>query len=59
MQSGLPPNWHGVIRCGCMASAGMAAVAAHRLPGGLRVGAIFDTSLRIGRAIRNRREAVA
>jgi MoaA/NifB/PqqE/SkfB family radical SAM enzyme len=46
-------------QCGCMASAGMAAVAAHRLPGGLRVGAIFDTSLRIGRAIRNRREAVA
>ena len=46
-------------QCGCIASAGLAAVAAHRLPGGLRVGAIFDTSLRIGRAIRNRREAVA
>ena len=46
-------------QCGCMASAGLAAVAAHRLPGGLRLGAIFDTSLRIGRAIRNRREAVA
>jgi MoaA/NifB/PqqE/SkfB family radical SAM enzyme len=45
--------------CGCMASAGLAAVAAHRLPGGLRVGAIFGASLRIGRAMRNRREAVA
>jgi MoaA/NifB/PqqE/SkfB family radical SAM enzyme len=46
-------------QCGCIASAGLAAVAAHRLPGGLRVGAIFDTSLRIGRAMRTRREAVA
>jgi len=46
-------------QCGCIASAGLAAVAAHRLPGGLRVGAIFDTSLRIGRTLRHRREAVA
>ena len=46
-------------QCGCMASAGLAAVAAHRLPGGLRVGAIFETSLRIGRAMRSGREAVA
>jgi sulfatase maturation enzyme AslB (radical SAM superfamily) len=46
-------------QCGCAASAGLAAVAAHRLPGGLRVGAIFDASLRVGRAMRNRREAVA
>jgi MoaA/NifB/PqqE/SkfB family radical SAM enzyme len=46
-------------QCGCAASAGLAAVAAHRLPGGLRVGAIFDASLRVGRAIRERREAVA
>ena len=46
-------------QCGCIASAGLAAVAAHRLPGGLRVGAIFETSLRVGRAIRNRRKAVA
>jgi MoaA/NifB/PqqE/SkfB family radical SAM enzyme len=46
-------------QCGCIASAGLAAVAAHRLPGGLRVGAIFEASLRVGRAMRNRREAVA
>ena len=35
--------------CGCIASAGLDAVARHRLPGGLRVGAIFEQSLRIGR----------
>ena len=46
-------------QCGCAASAGLAAVAAHRLPGGLRVGAIFDASLRVGRTMRNRRQAAA
>jgi MoaA/NifB/PqqE/SkfB family radical SAM enzyme len=46
-------------QCGCIASAGLAAVAAHRLPGGLRVGAIFEASQRVGRAVRARREAVA
>ena len=46
-------------QCGCAASAGLSAVAAHRLPGGLRVGAVFDASLRVGRAMRNRRQAVA
>jgi MoaA/NifB/PqqE/SkfB family radical SAM enzyme len=44
-------------QCGCIASAGLKAVAAHRLPGGLRVGAIFEHSLRIGRAMRARRAA--
>jgi MoaA/NifB/PqqE/SkfB family radical SAM enzyme len=38
--------------CGCIASAGLGAVARHRLPGGLRVGAIFERSLTIGRAVR-------
>jgi len=38
--------------CGCIASAGLAAVGRHRLPGGIRVGAIFDRSLRIGEAVR-------
>ena len=38
--------------CGCIASAGLAAVGRHRLPGGIRVGAIFDRSLRVGRAVR-------
>ena len=46
-------------QCGCIASAGLAAVAEHRLPGGVRVGAIFDASLRVGRSMRSRREAVA
>lgn len=36
--------------CGCIASAGLAAVGAHRLPGGIRVGAVFDASLQVGRA---------
>jgi MoaA/NifB/PqqE/SkfB family radical SAM enzyme len=44
-------------QCGCIASAGLKAVAAHRLPGGLRVGAVFETSLKIGRALAARRVA--
>jgi hypothetical protein len=36
--------------CGCIASMGMAAIAAHKLGGLVRVGAIFDASLKIGRA---------
>ena len=32
--------------CGCIASAGLGAIARHRLPGGLRVGAIFEHSLK-------------
>jgi MoaA/NifB/PqqE/SkfB family radical SAM enzyme len=42
-------------QCGCMASAGLMAVAAHRLPGGLRVGTIFESSMRIGNALAARR----
>jgi MoaA/NifB/PqqE/SkfB family radical SAM enzyme len=38
--------------CGCIASAGLKAVGRHRLPGGLRVGALFDASLRVGRTVR-------
>jgi MoaA/NifB/PqqE/SkfB family radical SAM enzyme len=38
--------------CGCIASAGLAAVGRHRLPGGLRVGAIFEGSLQVGRTVR-------
>ena len=44
--------------CGCIASAGLGAVARHRLPGGLRVGAIFEQSLKIGRGVRRLRSAV-
>jgi sulfatase maturation enzyme AslB (radical SAM superfamily) len=46
-------------QCGCIASAGLKAVGAHRLPGGIRVGTLFETSLKIGRKISTRREAVA
>ncbi|PWT85341.1 MAG: radical SAM protein [Blastocatellia bacterium] len=43
--------------CGCMASAGLAAVARHQLLGVIPVGAIFRSSLRVGRyaaAVRER-----
>src|SRR6185437_1840997 len=36
--------------CGCIASMGLAAVAAHKLGGIVPVGAIFRASIRIGRA---------
>ena len=42
--------------CGCIASAGLKAVARHRLRGGLRVGAIFENSLKVGNTIRGWRE---
>jgi sulfatase maturation enzyme AslB (radical SAM superfamily) len=38
--------------CGCIASAGLKAVAGHTLRGGLRVGAIFQASLKVGNAVR-------
>ena len=44
-------------QCGCIASAGLAAVGAHRLPGGIRIGAIFETSRKIGQRMRERRES--
>jgi MoaA/NifB/PqqE/SkfB family radical SAM enzyme len=46
-------------QCGCIASAGLKAVGAHRIVGGVRVGAIFEKSFKIGRALRDRREAIA
>jgi MoaA/NifB/PqqE/SkfB family radical SAM enzyme len=45
--------------CGCLASAALGAIARHRLPGGLRVGAIFERSLRIGRQVRRIRSGAA
>ena len=45
--------------CGCMASAALAAVGRHKVPGGLRVGAVFDASFRIGAQVKAIREAVA
>src|SRR5688572_2930292 len=38
--------------CGCIASAGLGAVGRHRLAGGIRVGAIFEHSLRVGQSVR-------
>jgi MoaA/NifB/PqqE/SkfB family radical SAM enzyme len=46
-------------QCGCIASAGLAAVARHRLPGGVRVGAIFEASFAVGEKVRNIRAALS
>jgi MoaA/NifB/PqqE/SkfB family radical SAM enzyme len=45
--------------CGCIASAALAAVGRHKLPGGVRVGAIFENSFKIGARVKAIREAVA
>lgn len=45
--------------CGCVASAGLAAVARHRLWGFVPVGALFTASVRVGtlaKAVRDRRQ---
>jgi MoaA/NifB/PqqE/SkfB family radical SAM enzyme len=44
-------------QCGCIASAGMAAVARHQLFGVIPVGAIFNGSLKIGERMRSLRPA--
>jgi MoaA/NifB/PqqE/SkfB family radical SAM enzyme len=44
--------------CGCIASAGLEAVARHRLPGGMRVGLVFEQSLRFGRGVRRLRDSL-
>jgi MoaA/NifB/PqqE/SkfB family radical SAM enzyme len=43
-------------QCGCIASAGLSAVARHRLGGYIPVGAIFTRSLSVGRSVRQLRE---
>ena len=43
--------------CGCIASAGLAAVARHRLGGIIPIGPIFDGSLKVGQQIRRMRPA--
>lgn len=40
--------------CGCIASMGLAAVAAHKLGGVIPVGAIFKTSIKIGQLVAKR-----
>ncbi|RPJ73733.1 MAG: radical SAM protein, partial [Acidobacteria bacterium] len=42
--------------CGCIASAGLDAIARHRLAGGIPVGRIFNASLRVGEAVARVRE---
>jgi len=44
-------------QCGCLASAGLAAVGRHRLPGGIPVARVFDLSDRIGGWVRGRRDS--
>jgi MoaA/NifB/PqqE/SkfB family radical SAM enzyme len=47
--------------CGCVASMGLAAVAAHKLGGIIPVGAIFKASIKIGRArakVRTKQQAM-
>lgn len=43
--------------CGCIASGALEAVSRHRLPGGIRVGAIYEASVRVGEAVRKARGA--
>ena len=43
--------------CGCMASAGLAAVGRHRLAGAVPIDLLFQSSLRVGRAISGWRQA--
>ena len=43
-------------QCGCIASAGLNAIGKYRLPGGVRVGWIYDQSLRIGQMVASMRE---
>ena len=45
--------------CGCIASAALAAVGRHTLPGGIRVGKVFDASFEIGNRVRAVRESWA
>ena len=45
--------------CGCIASATLAAVGRHTLPGGVRVGTLFDASFKIGNRVRTIRRAIA
>jgi hypothetical protein len=43
--------------CGCIASAGLAAVGRYRLPGGIVVGSIFEASFAVGELVRAARLA--
>ncbi|HEY2932413.1 MAG TPA: radical SAM protein [Acidobacteriota bacterium] len=41
-------------QCGCIASAGLTALGNHRLPFGMRVGALYDASYKLGQWIEGR-----
>jgi len=43
--------------CGCIASASLEAIARHRLPGGVRVGQVFNASLKVGTTLARLRGA--
>jgi MoaA/NifB/PqqE/SkfB family radical SAM enzyme len=43
--------------CGCLASAALAAVGRHKLPGGIPVEKLFDASFKIGHRVREVRES--
>jgi MoaA/NifB/PqqE/SkfB family radical SAM enzyme len=45
--------------CGCLASAGLGAVARHKLLGFIPIGAIFDRSLRVGERVRQLQPAAS
>jgi MoaA/NifB/PqqE/SkfB family radical SAM enzyme len=46
-------------QCGCLASAGLAAVGRHRLGGGIAVGSIFNASFAVGERVRQIRHSVS
>jgi MoaA/NifB/PqqE/SkfB family radical SAM enzyme len=45
--------------CGCLASAALAAVGRHKLPGGIQVGKLFEASFEIGNRVKAVRESFA
>ena len=61
LKTGITPCQYGgapdCTQCGCIASAGMAAVGRHQLFGVIPVGAIFNGSLKIGERMRSMRPA--
>ena len=38
-------------QCGCIASAGLNSIGRHKLPGGLRLGWIYETSVKLGHVV--------
>jgi sulfatase maturation enzyme AslB (radical SAM superfamily) len=45
--------------CGCLASAGLAAIGRHKLMGVIPIGSVFNGSMQIGARVRQRRTAAA